>query len=211
MVWEAGCEKIIILIGRENLERHLARTLDEPVESIEFDPAVDLRGPAGSAIAAQVRLLAQLSEGAPIPGIVLKELASALQSTLLATLSHSRRAKLQKPAGSIAPAHVRRAEDHIRHHLDDALSLPDLAAVAGCSVRSLQESFRRFRGVTVTGFILEQRLQRWRELLTAAQGRGRTTDLALMAGLAHFGRAAACYRERFGELPSETLRSSQRN
>jgi AraC-like DNA-binding protein len=210
MIWEPGCEKIIILIGRQSLERHLAHALDEPVDTIEFDPDVDLDGVAGSAIAAQVRLLAQLSEGAPIPGAVLKELASALQSTLLATLAHSRQGRLQKQAGSIAPAHVRRAEEYIRHHLDDALPLPDLAAVAGCSVRSLQDGFRRFRGMTVTAFILEQRLQRWRDLLTRAEGRGRATDLALMAGLTHFGRAAASYRERFGELPSQTLRSCSR-
>ncbi|AWB25334.1 AraC family transcriptional regulator [Methylobacterium currus] len=116
----------------------------------------------------------------------------------------------QAPRVSLAPAHVRRAEEYIRAHLDSALSLPHLAEKAGSSMRSLQEGFRQFRHSTISDFILAQRLDRWRALILAADPEAKVGDLALGVGLNHPGRAAAAYRDRFGETPSRTLRQRRR-
>ncbi|GJD65748.1 HTH-type transcriptional activator Btr [Methylobacterium frigidaeris] len=111
---------------------------------------------------------------------------------------------------SVAPAHVRRAEEYIRAHLDSVLSLPHLAEKAGSSMRSLQEGFRQFRDSTISDFILAQRLDRWRALILASDPEAKVGDLALSVGLGHLGRAAAAYRDRFGEAPSQTLRQRRR-
>ncbi len=100
-----------------------------------------------------------------------------------------------------APAH---SSPYIRAHLGEELTLAAIAQAAGASPRALQESFRRFRDATVTGYVRELRLRRWRELLEGAGEGDRVSHLALEAGLEHFGRAAALYRARFGEAPSVT-------
>ncbi|MGE7416619.1 AraC family transcriptional regulator [Methylobacterium tarhaniae] len=217
MVWEAGCEKLIVLVPRGLLEEHVIRVLDRVPRPFDFDPAIDLRLPRGGAILSQARLLQHLAENRERPGTVPdaveRELASAFVTLLVghmlerggggAAPAHAQRV-------SVAPAHVRRAEEYIRAHLDSALSLPHLAERAGSSMRSLQDGFRRFRDSTISDFILAQRLDRWRALILAADPEAKVGDLALGVGLNHLGRAAAAYRDRFGEAPSQTLRQRRR-
>ncbi|WP_164712569.1 cupin domain-containing protein [Methylobacterium currus] len=57
MVWEAGCEKLIVLVPRGLLEEHVVRVLDRLPRPFDFDPAIDLRCPRGAAILSQARLL----------------------------------------------------------------------------------------------------------------------------------------------------------
>ncbi len=55
MVWEAGCEKLIVQVPRGLLEEHAARVLDRIPRPFAFDPAIDLRRPRGAAILSQAR------------------------------------------------------------------------------------------------------------------------------------------------------------
>ena len=50
------------------------------------------------------------------------------------------------------------------------------------------------------------RLGRFRVALTDPLETGTVTEIAGTAGLTHLGRAAAAYRKRYGETPSQTLR-----
>ncbi|MFE1597617.1 AraC family transcriptional regulator [Methylobacterium sp. ID0610] len=209
MTWAEGCEKLIVLVPRSVMEEHLARLLDQPPRSVAFDPAVSLADPRGSAILAQARLLQHLVEerppGAAAGGVLERELASSFVTMLLGhALVAGACGGAPAPASTVAPAHVRRAEEYIRAHLEEALTLPHLARQAGSSIRTLQEGFRQFRNTTISDFILAQRLDRWRALIRSSTGEARVGDLAFAVGLNHLGRAAAAYRERFGESPSQT-------
>lgn len=215
MVWEAGCAKLILLVPRDLLDEHLARILDRVPRPLAFDPAIDLERPRGAAIASQARLLLHLAEARERPeppaGPLETELASALVTLLVGhVLERGETGITPARRVSVVPAHVRRAEEYIRAHLDEALTLPCLAARSGSSIRSLQEGFRQFRGDTVSGFILAQRLDGWRGLILGAEPEAKVGDLALAVGLNHLGRAAAAYRDRFGEAPSQTLRRRRR-
>ncbi len=211
MVWEAGCQKLIVLVPRGLLEEHVVRVLDRVPRPFDFDPAIDLLHPRGAAILSQARLVQHLAESREWPGsapdAVERELASAFVTLLVGhMLERGGAVPAQAQRVSVAPAHVRRAEEYIRAHLDSALSLPHLAERAGSSMRSLQDGFRQFRDSTISDFILAQRLDRWRALILAADPEAKVGDLALGVGLNHLGRAAAAYRDRFGEAPSQTLR-----
>lgn len=212
MIWEAGCEKLILLIPRAVLEHHLERVLDYAPRSLAYDHALDLAAPRGAAVLAQARLLQHLVESGLVDrgGVFERELGASLTTLLIGHLMETGTAQFGplRPRGStIAPVHVRRAEAYIAAHLDAPLALPDLAGVAGSSVRALQEAFRSFRQTTVSDFILAQRLERWRNLIQASPGGTRVGDLALSVGLNHLGRAAAAYRARFSESPSQTRRA----
>lgn len=118
----------------------------------------------------------------------------------------------QEPAcviDGIAPWHVRRACAIIDSDLSETLSISDLASRVGVSVRSLQNGFRQFRGTTPANFIRQRRLLRLHEALQRDQRQCSVTDLMLENGIANFGRFAQYYRQRYGRLPSETLRESR--
>lgn len=94
MTWEAGCGKLIILLDRERMERHLAQVLDDAPRVLEFEPEVDLNGPAGAAVRSTAALMLHAAETLCGANPVLDELATSLAGILLACVPMAR------PSGS---------------------------------------------------------------------------------------------------------------
>ncbi|MEZ5864472.1 MAG: AraC family transcriptional regulator [Geminicoccaceae bacterium] len=105
---------------------------------------------------------------------------------------------------------VRRAEDLMLASLGEPLSVRELAAMLGTSVRRLQYAFQRVRGTTARARLGEFRLDRARLLLTDPNGGSSVTEIALDCGVSHFGRFAAAYAARYGEMPSVTRQDAIR-
>lgn len=110
---------------------------------------------------------------------------------------------------SAAPAHLRLAEDYMMAHLRDLPTREEVARAAGVSVRSLTEAFLKARGQSPMAFQREMRLRAVREELRLAQGERTVTDIAFGWGFLHPSQFAKLYRQRFGELPSQTLRQAK--
>ena len=101
---------------------------------------------------------------------------------------------------------MKRAEAYIEAHLDEPLSIAELAAIAGVSARSLQTGFQQFRGTTPMAHLRALRLKRAHdELLAADPQRTSVTDIAMRWGFSHLGKFAVAYKQRFGESPRDTL------
>jgi transcriptional regulator GlxA family with amidase domain len=101
---------------------------------------------------------------------------------------------------------VRRAELFIAGAADRPIAMTEVAEAAGVCLRSLQEAFKRARGVTLTQALQNARLERFRAQLRDSSGSASVADMAFAAGFGHLGRAAAAYRARYGEAPSQTVR-----
>ena len=215
MTWHAGCRKLIVLIERKVVEGHLATLLDTHLDAVEFDAQVPLIDAVGLAIRAHAMLMQEAAtRSIVLPGgsgrLVQRELRNGLVGLLLTGLSHDRSVLLARGAAMPAPRHVKRVEDFLYAHPDREISVTELAQIAGVSLRSLQEGFRRFRNMTLTEAIRDARLVYWRLLLEAPPAGAGVGTLALAAGLTHLGRSAALYANRYGETPSETLRRHRR-
>ncbi|BBE74639.1 AraC family transcriptional regulator [Oharaeibacter diazotrophicus] len=207
MTWQAGCEKLIVLVEREAMAARYGALADRPAAAPAFDTAVDLDGPVGMALQRQAAaLLAAADAGARLPAAYLATLRDGVTTLMLAGLRHDRTDVLARPTAAPAPAAVRRAEAFIAENAGRAISTADVAAAAGVCLRSLQDAFRRARGHTITEALQAARLERLRAGLLDPDGPALVADIAFAAGFGHLGRAAAAYRERFGESPSETLR-----
>lgn len=113
---------------------------------------------------------------------------------------------LRAPAG-LAPKVVRDAERYMICHAREAPTVSTVAAAVGASVRALSGAFQRFRGTTVQAFLREERLKGIRSDLLAASGDASVKAIATWWGYCSLGVFAAAYRRRFGELPSQTLRT----
>ena len=111
---------------------------------------------------------------------------------------------------TVAPAAVKRAEEFIDAHYGDPIRLQDIADAACVPVRTLLDSFSRFRETSPMRHLRNRRLEAARRTLLEGAESTTIMSVALDAGINHAGRFSAEYAERFGEKPSDTLRRQKR-
>jgi AraC-like DNA-binding protein len=209
---EADVAHLVVRIGRAALESHLSRllgrTLDRP---IEFAPAFDLSAGASSRWNFGVQLLhAELYENDSLlhqfAGV--GPLEEFLMSALLFCQESNYRSLLH-PSARQTSRIVTEAVDYIDQHLAEAITVDDIAAHVDVSVRTLQSQFARDLDQTPTNVLRDRRLERARsDLADASPGSGvSVTAVATRWGFTHLGRFAVNYKNRYGESPSQTLKS----
>ncbi len=210
LLTSAGSKRLNVWIPTGLLRRHATRLLDVAnVQDIDFDKTVDCRAGAGASLRRLCEfILSELAQPAsiftsPISAAPVEEL---LIHGVLMGLSHDGSGALRRDK-SAAPANIRRAEDFIVGHADDAITVEDVARIAGCSVRALQLGFRRFRNTSPMEALRRARLERARVDLLNSNGTVSIIDIAMRHGFGHAGRFSAAYRHRYGEHPSETLKA----
>ena len=204
-------DQIMVRIERGLLERQCAQHLGHELRRpIEFELGMDLSSPGGQSWCGLVRyLVSELDREknvftSPLTRAHVEQLVIA---TLLLAQPHRYREELTCPGRSIAPAFVRRVEEYIAAHADEALTIGDLAAHAGISTSTLFAGFREFRDTSPMSHLRQVRLQRVREALqSASSGDATVTEVALRWGFTHLGRFASDYKRWFGESPSATLK-----
>jgi len=207
MTWNEGCEKLIVLIRREVVEAQFESLTHERMRAIEFATGVDLTGPVGNAILQHAQLMLGAAEATCcVPDAYRMLLRDGLTTLLLSSLPSSVASAFQRPAPSADPIAVRRARDFMAANAERAISMAEIAAASGVSLRSLQDAYRKSRAMTLGEGLLSLRLERFRESLIERGNPASVADAAFSAGFGHLGRAAAAYRERYGEAPSETLK-----
>ncbi len=208
----ADAAHLVVRISRGALEAHLGRLLGRTVDRpIEFEPSFDLSTGAASRWNFAVQMLhAELFE----PDSLLHQAAGVgpLEEFLMSALLYCQRSNY---AASLDPSTPRtgrivtEAVDFIERHLAEPITVEDIATNADVSVRTLQNQFARDLDQSPTSFLRDRRLDRARsELADASPGSGTSvTDVATRWGFNHLGRFAMVYKSRFGESPSQTLKS----
>ena len=104
---------------------------------------------------------------------------------------------------------MRHAAAYIHDHSGEAIDLDDLVRAGGVSKRSLHAGFRKYYGVPPMAYLRNVRLDLARlRLKQLGPGDVAVTEIALECGFTHLSKFAAAYKDRFGELPSVTLRNA---
>ncbi|HWK19911.1 MAG TPA: AraC family transcriptional regulator [Microbacteriaceae bacterium] len=206
--WARDTPLLSLKFGRGLVEGELEKLTGRSVLSpIAFDPVFDLSSsPEGRSWRRMATSLAQeLHEPGSlyVDPIVHREYVRSLVVALLVAQSHSYSDWLaygDRPN----PRMLRRATMYIEEHSREPLTLADLAEIAGCGPRRLQETFRDYLNDTPMGYLRRVRLHDARDLIRD-EGRP-VTEAAYISGFTHLGRFAAAYRQQFGESPSQTAR-----
>lgn len=150
---------------------------------------------------AAARVAVRMSDGTDRRVELRSQLRSIVTALLLAQ-PHSHTGELLDGPQPGYPRSVRSAPAFIEANLTEHLSLREIAAAADCSPRTLTAAFGDRIGVTPMSYIRNLRLERIRaDILGSTEQVG---TIAYRWGVAHLGRFAADYRDRFGELPSDT-------
>lgn len=101
---------------------------------------------------------------------------------------------------------ARRAEEWLRDHLHEPVSIPDLCLALRVSRREIEYAFRQAFDQSPRSFLQALRLNAIHKALRRVPpDRGEVTRIALEHGITHLGRFSAQYRELFGELPRCSL------
>jgi AraC-like DNA-binding protein len=207
MVWNEGCEKLIVLIRRDAMEAQFRALTHRESRAIEFDTAVALDGPVGRALWQHAQLmLAAAEDGHTVPDAYRTLLRDGMTTLMLTGLASNKADLFAAPARQADPVSVRRAQDFMEANAEHAVSMAEIAAASGVSLRALQDAYRKARGMTLGEGLLSLRLARFRAELVRTDRPTTVADAAYAAGFGHLGRAAACYSQRYGEAPSETLK-----
>jgi len=212
MLWQDDCAQLILLVERKLVEQRAAALAGQAMRTVEFDPLIDLRLPAGRGLRAQMEGLADLAEGLgagrALSAVAAADRREALLDGLLMGQRHglSEAIRIFSGEGEALPCALRRARDCLHANAAEPLDLAQLAVAAGIGIRALQLGFQRHFGRSISEMLLDIRLSHLNARLKRANPDERIIDIAFDLGFTHLGRMAGAYRAKFGETPLATLR-----
>lgn len=208
--WSRDAVQYVVKLPRRSLEDHLSRLVHRPIEKpIRFDLGFDLTTPMGTSLLEAVTFLYQelgRPGGVGTHRLVREQLESLVLAQILLAVPNCYSDLLQRPERPASRARIRRVIELIEEKPDANWTLAELAAAAGVTARALQRGFKETVGMSPTAYVRAVRLDRVHADLLEQAGEVSVTDIATRWGFFHLGRFAQQYRERFGVLPSETVR-----
>lgn len=218
MRWHHDNRQLLLWIPRQSLERRLAEHLGEtPDKPLSFRLALPQCEGLTQSWCRMLRDLAANIDQCGADWLRFRPTVAALEDCLLRGLlqlhQHNYSDRLATPPREAGkPRHVQRAIDYVQAHVEEGITVGDIARAACVSVRALEEGFRKHCDTTPLVYLREVRLERVRKALTNLPQHGESvTDIAHRYGFAHLGRFSAYYKARFGETPSQTAGRGSRS
>jgi AraC-like DNA-binding protein len=179
----------------------------------EFEPIVDMSAPYIPTLQNMMHLFqedAREHRSLTTSPVALNLFEEAISIFVIQNLRHSLSHISDAAHRSIAPAQVRRAMEFAIANAAQPITVADMAAAAGVSVRALQVNFQRFVERSPLEFLREQRLRLVHAELVAAGPENSVSQIAEKWGFLHPGRFAALYRSVYGKFPSEDLAAERK-
>jgi AraC-like DNA-binding protein len=210
MVWHAGNPQLMVYINRVTLEKRLEDLIGREIHvPVKFDLGMDLTTRKAKSWRNLIDTLVSDvdHEGLTMHAGIRNQFQDLIITGLLLSQKHNYSESIGTSIEPITSRSVRLAMAACEANPQDPLTVTDMARCAGVSIRSLQDGFKKYVGMSPTDYLREVRLNRVREELLAERSFDSSiADIAFTWGFTHLGRFAKLYHERFGELPSETIR-----
>ena len=195
---ETACTIFSVWIGEAFAQRTVEQLALKPADA-QLRPQFQMRDPRFQHLAWALR--AELEADDASDPLYAESLCTAMVVRLIGgapTLDHTRR--------TLAPKMAARVIDFIEAHLDQRLTLSDLAGLAELSVPHFKVLFRETLGMPVHRYVVQRRVERAGTLLL--QGRLSASQIALETGFAHQSHMAHWMGRLLGVTPRELVKSS---
>ncbi|MGG5890537.1 AraC family transcriptional regulator [Falsiroseomonas sp. HC035] len=203
-----------VFIKVAEVEQALEHMLDARLRKpLEFRPSLAWSDGLAGSLKFQLDLVMREFErpdGIADNVVALASTTDLLVALILRGAPHSHSEHLHLGADGAAPAYVQRAEEFMRVHGAEPLRIPDIAAAAGCSVRTLGAVFKRFRGRTPLAALHAIRLEQVHAELCRDAADTQVGAVARRYGFTNASRFASAFRRRFGETPLDAMRRASR-
>jgi AraC-like DNA-binding protein len=204
--WESF-QKDVLRIDRSIVEHVAAERGGWEPGPLEFNPHHIPEGPALAAWWIMVRTVAGAVLGGPDEVTVdaERDLARVAAVGLLTAIPHwPEGTRRERPPH----AGMAKAEAFLLEHVVEPVTVAEVAAAAGMSVRGIQAAFQRAHGQSPLAYQRNVRLLMAREQLESGTPAS-VAEVVRAVGFSHLSRFAAAYQRTFGELPRDTLRNAR--
>ena len=205
---EGGHEWFNLRIEPGAFENKLASLLGaRPNGKLEFEHAIDRNAARFQYLWRLIRFLAEQLDttSEQMPPLLLRELEQSILVAFLTANRHSFSDLLERDPADTLPCHVRRAEEFIEAHWDQAITIEKLVEATGVGARAMFRAFQQTRGYSPMAFAKMVRLRHARNMLCRPGPEASVTAIAFVCGFGNLGHFARDYRQTFGERPSTTL------
>ena len=133
-------------------------------------------------------------------GFYAESMATALAAHLIQHYA-TRKQTLKEYTGGLPQHKLKQAVEYINEHLSENVSLDAISAELGISQYYLCRLFKQSIGITPHAYLIQQRVERSKQLLKAKEGR--ILDIAIACGFANPSHFARCFRRQIGISPKE--------
>ena len=214
MLFSDGSLRMNIFLKVAEVEGALEHMLDERLrEPLVFGRELDWSGGLAASLKEQLDFVMrefQRTDGIADNPVSLASMSDLLNTLVLRAVPHKYTERLAAGSAGAVPAYVRRAEEFMRTHCAEPIRMAQVAAAAGCSVRTLGASFRQFRGHTALGALHGIRLDQVMRDMSQRASDAPVTVIARRYGFTNASRFAQAFRRRFGETPRDVVRRASR-
>ncbi len=195
--WDRDAE--VLLLGIDPVLLNLAAD-EMDLETAQLMPILAMQDPLiqGMALALKVELKSQQMSG--------KLYADAIAQTLALHLLRNystHQPIIQLPTGGMPKHKLHQATDYINDHLEQELSLSNLAAVVQMSPFHFARLFKQSTGLAPHQFVIRCRVERAKELLL--QGKLGIADIAVEVGFANQSHLTRHFKRIVGVTPRAVL------
>jgi len=149
-------------------------------------------------------------EGRPISAAAVASLETLIEEMFWTAMTQENDCGVCQPRRDKSYEVVRKAREYMSENIAQPMSIPGIADSINVSVRALQAAFKSQYGRTPKQFLTQLRIEEMRKILLVPEEQTTVTSAQMDAGLFHLGRPSKFYKDRYGELPSTTLRRSRK-
>ena len=202
------CRNLVLKLSKADLEKHLAEKLGyRPHEALLFDAsAINLD--EYQVIVETIHYILQVHfHGEAMWESLSANLTDYLLNLLILNIPNNFSSLLKTNRNhQVLPAYIRQAKQYLDENLQSEISIDELSQACGVAQRTLQKSFMQFLHQTTLEYLRERRLQKIHAELLQADKRINVTDVLMRNGINSIGHFSKHYKNRFGCLPSQTLK-----
>jgi len=203
-----GYSNLSLIVPASLMEKRLENWIDDRAKApLDFSPLVDVNNGPGAPIVSLISHMLTLLNSAPCcldNELIKTNIKEHLMSVMFESLPHNYRETGRAKPTDVLPRSVRRAEDYMRAHCDQPITLAELARVAGCSERGLQNAFKTHRQTGPMAVLRDIRLEAAHNDILHTECT--VTEIAFRWGFSNLGRFSKNFAEKFGERPSHIAR-----
>lgn len=211
--WSADCTKLLIIIDRKKLEYELSNIIDKALRKpIQFDMGLNLNSSNGKSFTHTVQYILQefrqFDDPSAINIYTCRQLEKLLISSLILNQQSNYSSELRIKDSNSSVNFIQDAERYIKSHFKEPITTGDISKAVGTSQRNLSAAFRKYRGVSPISYVTNLRYENVHKALRKAEPEDTVSRIAMEYGFYQLGRFSAEYKNRYGELPSATLKKT---
>ena len=214
-VWQEDTSRIMVQISMDRIQSYLTEVLGYGVgKPVEFDLEFDISSSIGRAFKDQIlHIFGQISGNDYLQKNLL--LREEMQRNIILMLLMGQKNNFSEHLTARAvpgePGYIRRAQEFIKQHSREKVTISDIVKAAGVSNRALYAGYSRYVGMTPMAALKSYRLHSVRSALLSNDDSHSITRIACDHGFTHMGNFSKDYKSLFNEKLSETRRRDEKS